>query len=125
MPIGYVKRLNARYDGDDAASQYRAALEVNPPQAVAIRYNLALALYKAARPGEAGKELEKVLEAQPDASAAHYALGQALVFRVHHLQCRRSAAHLAVEPQAGRGGFSASWTYISMTPYANVTRKIP
>jgi tetratricopeptide (TPR) repeat protein len=40
------------------------------PRQVAVRYNLALALYKAARVGDAAVELEKVLESAPDHAQA-------------------------------------------------------
>ncbi|HXY39963.1 MAG TPA: tetratricopeptide repeat protein, partial [Vicinamibacteria bacterium] len=54
-------------DFEKAVEQYRQALAAHPDAspAVAIRYNLAVALYKAGRMRDAAGELETVLKAQP------------------------------------------------------------
>ena len=54
---------------EDAVLEYREALAIQPGQ-VAVRYNLALALYKAARVGAAAAELEKVLASAPNHAQA-------------------------------------------------------
>lgn len=62
---------------DKATEEYRQALALQPASptgasapAVAVRYNLAVALYKGARIGDAAGELERVLKAKPDHPAA-------------------------------------------------------
>jgi tetratricopeptide (TPR) repeat protein len=59
-------------DYEKAVEQYRQALAAKPPPAaaVAIRYNLAVALYKAGRMRDAAGELEAVLRAQPEHATA-------------------------------------------------------
>jgi tetratricopeptide (TPR) repeat protein len=59
-------------DYEKAVEQYRQALAAKPLPAAAgaIRYNLAVALYKAGRMRDAAGELEAVLRAQPEHSAA-------------------------------------------------------
>jgi tetratricopeptide (TPR) repeat protein len=57
---------------DKAVEEYRQALALQPaalagqPPSLAVRYNLALALYKAARIGDAAVELEALLKTRPD-----------------------------------------------------------
>ncbi len=55
-------------DVEKAVEEYRQALAAHPDAApaVAIRYNLAVALYKAGRMRDAADELTAVLKAQPD-----------------------------------------------------------
>ncbi|HVO13494.1 MAG TPA: tetratricopeptide repeat protein [Vicinamibacteria bacterium] len=55
-------------DFEKAVEQYRQALAAHPDAApaAAIRYNLAVALYKAGRTRDAADELAAVLQAQPD-----------------------------------------------------------
>ncbi len=55
-------------DLEKAVEQYRKALAASPAPAAAgaIRYNLAVALYKAGRMRDAASELQAVLKAQPD-----------------------------------------------------------
>lgn len=68
-------------DMEKAIQQYRTALEVgNSTDAVAVRYNLALAFYKSARHDEALHELERVLEERPE----HF--GAALLLADLHLR---------------------------------------
>jgi tetratricopeptide (TPR) repeat protein len=64
--LGVVYAQLGEYE--EAVSEYHQALALRPaPQAVsAIRYNLAVALYKAGRMRDAAGELEKTVEARPD-----------------------------------------------------------
>jgi Flp pilus assembly protein TadD len=64
--LGVVCAQLGRYD--EAVKEYRQALALQPAaQAVgAIRYNLAVALYKAGRMRDAAAELETLRKAQPD-----------------------------------------------------------
>ena len=69
--LGVVYAQLGRYD--DAAREYRQALADAPagaPASVAVRYNLAVAVYKAGRVREASTELLAVLKARPDHPAA-------------------------------------------------------
>ncbi len=68
-------------DMEKAVSEYRTALELgDSSDAVAVRYNLALAYYKSARHDEAFRELSLVLGERPD----H--LGAALLLADLHLR---------------------------------------
>ena len=56
---------------EEAIEAYRAALAVDPTK-TAVRLNLGIALYKAARYADAVPELAAVLTAQPDNLQARY-----------------------------------------------------
>jgi tetratricopeptide (TPR) repeat protein len=72
--LGVVYAQLGRFE--QAVEEYRHALAVLPPPladqapAVAVRYNLAVALYKGARIPEAARELEAVLKTRPDHPSA-------------------------------------------------------
>jgi tetratricopeptide (TPR) repeat protein len=72
--LGVVYAQLGRFE--EAVEEYRRALVLVPPEVaarppgVAVRYNLAVALYKGARIPEAARELEAVLKAKPAHAAA-------------------------------------------------------
>jgi len=72
--LGVVYAQLGRFE--EAVEEYRRALSLLPPAVaaqppgVAVRYNLAVALYKAARIPDAARELEALLKAKPDHPSA-------------------------------------------------------
>lgn len=66
-----------RGDWPRALTSFETAL-VLKPEAVNTRYSFALALLQANYPVEAARELEKVLQTQPNETRAHLALGNLL-----------------------------------------------
>lgn len=102
--LGAAYARLGRYD--EAISQYGKALAIVPDDA-AVRFNLALALYKGARMREAADELKVVLARDPGHKNALLVLADA------HLELGEDAAVVDVlTPYEGRYGDDRAFAYL-------------